>query len=149
MNTKVICSHGFEKCCCKHTPGGNIAISLSLGQSMKRCSWQFSVWEMLNLSPLPLPRPEGVLSIELTKTRHGLHTASAPGTLVAQGRLHRSMWPADANRSYKICKACEVQRSFRICPSTLLILLIYQDRLNVITRYFYSKSMINSKNTAK
>lgn len=87
--------------------------------------------------PSSWPKPD-MDSIRPQHLAHWLHRA----------RLHRSMWPADANRSCKICKACEVQRRFHICPTTLLILLIYQDRLNVITRYFYSKSMINSKNTA-
>lgn len=98
--------------------------------------------------------------VSATSRRRVIHQADQNQTWTPYGlshlahwshraRLHRTMWPADANRSYKSCKACEVQRSLHICPSTWLILFIYQDRLNVITRYFYSKSMINSKNTAK
>jgi len=74
INKKVTCLHRFGKCWLKQTQEGNIVISLSLGQCTKRCSVNFRVWEMLNLSPLPLQYPTVVRIIhQVDKDRKWTH----------------------------------------------------------------------------
>lgn len=85
-----------------------------------------------------------------TKAGRGLNMASAPAQGYYRAPVHtRRTWPVWAKRSCRICKGSKVPDSFPICPTILLILFIYQDRVNVITHHFYSRCMINSEDTVK
>lgn len=111
------------------------AMKTSLSQCLNknRCSMDFRVWEMLNLTPLILQYPPSPQREEIDSL--------PPGTIMAHGTfLHLSMWHAHASRSYKLCKVWEVLRTLHIWLTISLTLLIYQERLNVIT-HFLSKSI--------
>lgn len=129
----------FVKCYLKHKWKRNKIISLS--RDYENFLMQVSEQEKVlngfqSLRNTKLDFLDLAIPTKTTKRGNRILIVLAPGKMMAHGTfLHLSMRHTCARRSYKICKVWEVLRTLHICLTISLTLLIYQERLNVITHF--------------